>query len=99
MLVQSAYTVKKSEVTQRKNTLEEALSILDATIEQTQNNIVITTIKVQQKDIHAQELSQMLVDISKKIYTYRQTILAYLTNIYSEGNMILGTDGQVDIVK
>jgi hypothetical protein len=99
MLVQSAYTVKKSEVTQRKNTLEEALSILDATIEQTQNSIVITTIKVQQKDIRAQELSQMLVDISKKIYLYRQTILTYLTNIYSEGNMILGTDGQVDIVK
>ena len=30
---------------------------------------------------------------------YRQTILSYLTNIYSEGNMVLDTDGQVDIVK
>jgi hypothetical protein len=55
--------------------------------------------RIREKDTKSQELSQLSIDLSKKIYTYRQTILSYLTNIYSEGNMVLDTDGQVDIVK
>lgn len=98
-IVQAAYIAKKSDVQERRYTLEEALRILDSTIEQTQSNITITNVKINQKDIRTQELSQMLVDVSKKIYTYRQTILSYLSNIYAEGNMILDYEGEVDIVK
>jgi murein DD-endopeptidase MepM/ murein hydrolase activator NlpD len=98
-LVQAAYIAKKSEVTERRNTLEEALSILDSTIEQTQSNIAVMVVKIKQKDIRAQELSQMLIDISKKIHVYRGTILSYLSNIYTEGNMVLDSEWEVDIVK
>lgn len=55
--------------------------------------------RIHEKDLKSQELSQLSIDLSKKIYSYRQTILSYLTNIYSEGNMVLDTDGEVDIVK
>ncbi len=49
-------------------------------------------VKIKQKDIRAQELSQMLIDISKKIHVYRGTILSYLSNIYTEGNMVLDSE-------
>lgn len=98
-LVQGAYMIKKTEVTERRNTLEEALGILDATIEQSESSIKIMNVRIKQKDLRSQELSQMLVDTSKKIYVYRQTILSYLSNIYAEGNMVLDTEGEVDIIK
>ncbi|MFZ2256188.1 MAG: hypothetical protein WAW30_06600 [Patescibacteria group bacterium] len=91
--------IKKTEVTERRNTLEEALGILDATIEQSESSIKIMNVRIKQKDLRSQELSQMLVDTSKKIYVYRQTILSYLSNIYAEGNMVLDTEGEVDIIK
>ena len=98
-LVQSAYIAKKSDVTERRQTLEEALSILDSTIAQSESSIILSSMRIHEKDLKSQELSQLSIDLSKKIYSYRQTILSYLTNIYSEGNMVLDTDGEVDIVK
>lgn len=98
-LVQWAYIAKKSEVTIRRNTLEEALEILDSTISQSEVKIAVMNMKIREKDLKAQELSKMMVEISRKIHSYRQTILSYLWNIYSEGNMILDSEGEVDIVK
>lgn len=98
-LVQGAYIAKKSEVTERRNTLEEALAILDATIEQSELSIKIMDARIRQKDLRSQELSQNMIDTSKKIYIYRQTILSYLSNIYAEGNMVLDTEWEVDIIK
>ncbi len=98
-LVQGAYIAKKSDVTERRKTLEEALTILDSTIAQSEASIALSAMRIREKDLKSQELSQLSIDLSKKIYTYRQTILSYLTNIYSEGNMVLDDDGQVDIVK
>lgn len=98
-LIQWAYVAKKDEITERRNTLEVALWILDATISQSESSIAIMTVRIRQKDLRSQELSQSLIDTSKKIYTYRQTILSYLSNIYAEGNMVLGNDGEVDIIK
>lgn len=97
--MQGAYVVKKSEVTERRNTLEEALRILDATIEQSESSIKIMNARIRQKDLRSQELSQNMIDTSKKIYIYRQTILSYLANIYAEGNMVQGNDGEIDIIK
>ena len=75
-LMQGAYVAKKNGITERRNTLEEALEILDATISQSGSSIAIMTVRIQQKDLRSQELSQSIIDTSKKIYTYRQTILS-----------------------
>jgi murein DD-endopeptidase MepM/ murein hydrolase activator NlpD len=98
-LVQGAYTSKKTEITEHRKTLEEALEILDKTIAQSEANIELSNKRIREKDLKAQELSQMLIDISKKIYVYRETILSYLANIYAEGNVVFSDSGDIDIVK
>lgn len=98
-LVQSAYSIKKEEVSEKRRTLEEALAILDTTIDQSKSNIAILALKIRDKDAKSQELSMMLVELSKKIYVYRETILSYLANIYSEWNMVFTDEWQIDVVR
>jgi len=98
-LMQTAYTIKKEEVTNRRQTLEEALEILDATITQSENQLAISSLRIYQKDMRWQELSQELVDISKKIYAYRQVILSYLHHIYREGDVVFDDQGNIDIIR
>jgi murein DD-endopeptidase MepM/ murein hydrolase activator NlpD len=99
LLIQGAYVEKKNEVTGQRKTLEEALAILDSTIAQTEAQITLSNIRIREKDIKAQELSQLSIDLSKKIYASRKTILSYVANIYAEWNMVFGTDGEIDIVR
>lgn len=84
LLIQGAYVEKKNEVTGQRKTLEEALAILDSTIAQTEAQITLSNMRIREKDIKAQELSQLSIDLSKKIYASRKTILSYVANIYAE---------------
>lgn len=86
-------------MTSRRQTLEEALDILDKVIAQSEANIALSNFRIREKDVRSQELSNMSIELSKKIYSYRQTILAYIANIYSEGSLLLDNNGEVDIVK
>lgn len=98
-LVKQAYQVKKDEVTTKRNTLESAVATLDKAIESTAAEIQETKNQITQKQYKIQEFHLSSIDLKKKVTEYRKIILAYLSNIYSEGNLVLDNAGDVDIMK
>lgn len=97
--VENYYAEKKSEATAERITLEEALKKLDDAILATEKSIseTQTLIAQRQQKIIALEIASL--ELKKKIASHRKTILDYLANIYSEGNLIFNESGEVDTVK
>ncbi len=98
-LVQSAYQIKKDLATERRTDLETAIATIDKAIQDTANQITDTANQITEKEIQSQELAQVSLDLKKKIYLHRNTILEYLANIYSDGNILLDKKWEVDIIK
>ena len=69
--------------------LETAIAAIDKAIEDTANQIMDTANQITEKEVQSQELAQISLDLKKKIYLHRNTILEYLANIYSDGNVLL----------
>lgn len=97
--MQSAYQVKKDAVSEVRVSLEKALEILAESIRFTTESINKTNIDITNKQIKIQQLRAVEISLRARIAQHRAIILAYLTNIYSEGNSILDTLGNVDIIK
>lgn len=66
-------------------------------ISATENTINETKEAIVQKQNRIQALERLQLNLRKKIAEHRKIILAYLANIYSQGNLILGDDGEVDL--
>lgn len=86
--VEGYYAEKKTETTAVRMTLENALKKLDEAIAATVRSIEETknTIAIKQQKILALEMAS--IELKKKIASHRKTILEYLANMYSEGNLI-----------
>ena len=97
--MQSAYQGKKDAVSEVRVSLEKALEVLAESIRVTTESIDTTSIDITNKQIKIQELRSVEISLRARISEHRTIILAYLTNIYSEGNSILDTAGNVDIIK
>lgn len=97
--VEGYYAEKKSETTAVRMTLENTLKKLDDAILATEKSIEETkhSIGVKQQKILALETAS--IELKKKISSHRKTILEYLANMYSEGNLIFDDAGNVDIMK
>ncbi len=98
-LVKQVYQVKKDEFSEKRNTLENALMVLDAAIASTETEIENGRIQITQKQYKIQEFHISAIELKKKIAEYKKIILSYLANIYSEGNLVLDQTGNIDIMK
>jgi murein DD-endopeptidase MepM/ murein hydrolase activator NlpD len=98
-VVKDAYVEKKSVVVERRRSLESAIATLDKAIETMATSIQETKNTIYQKEKKIQELHVASFQMKKKIAGHKKIILSYLSNIYSEGNMILDVAGNVDIMK
>jgi murein DD-endopeptidase MepM/ murein hydrolase activator NlpD len=98
-LVTQAYTLKKNIVVERKQSLEEALHVLDDAINDAAQEIQNLQWEIHQKDEKIQQLQTLSINLKQKIHEHRQIILAYLSNIYAEGNMIFNTEWEIDVMK
>lgn len=98
-LVKQVYQIKKDEFSEKRNTLENALMVLDAAIASTETEIENGRIQITQKQYKIQEFHISAIELKKKIAEYKKIILSYLANIYSEGNLVLDQTGNIDIMK
>lgn len=97
--IENYYTEKKNQSTADRITLEKAIKQLDDAISATEKSIADTKSTIVDKQQKIQALSVASLELRKKISTYRETILSYLANMYSEGNLIFDDNGEVDVMK
>lgn len=65
----------------------------------TTESITQTTLDIKLKQTKIQQLQSDGLTLRTRIREHRQIILAYLKNIYSEGNSILDPTGNIDLIK
>lgn len=68
-------------------------------IQATTESIATTTVDITLKQQKLQQLQADGISMRVRISEHRAIILAYLTNIYSEGNTILDAGGNIDLIK
>ncbi len=98
-LIQTGYKMKKDIAAEKRFTLEEALSVLDISITQTENSVKANSDTIDLKSKHLAALKTESIDTKRKISKYRSTILKYVTHVYSEWNSVYGSSGSIDIMK
>lgn len=98
-LMQNVYQIKKDIVTEKRMDLETALMIIDRAISETDQKIQDTLSQIHEKELKSQELARASIELQKKIYLHRTTILQYLANIYSEWSLFLDNEWKVDTIK
>ncbi len=97
--VETYYAEKKSEATSERVTLQAALKKLDDAIAATEKSIEETKRYIAQRQQKILALEMASIELRKRISSHRKTILEYLSNMYSEGNLIFDENGEVDIMK
>ena len=97
--IQWAYQAKKDAIGEVRVSLESALAVLEVSIQATTESIATTTVDITLKQQKLQQLQADGISMRVRISEHRAIILAYLTNIYSEGNTILDAGGNIDLIK
>ena len=97
--VEEFYTEKKNETTVARVSLENTLKTIDTSIQATNTSIEQTQTSILEKKQKIQVLERASLELKKKIHSYRETILSYLANLYSEGNLIMDDSGQIDMMQ
>ncbi len=90
---------KRQEAKNRMNTLEQRMKQIDASIAETEKNIQETEETIKKKEKSIEIWKQAQVQTQYKADTYKATILDYLANIYSQGNIGLSQSGSADIIQ
>jgi len=97
--IEEYYVGKKNETASERMTLETALKGIDNSIAATNSSITQTQNTILEKRQKIQVLEHASLELKRKISSYRQTILSYLANIYSEGNLIMDDSGEIDMMQ
>lgn len=97
--VEKYYGEKKQEVTQKRLTLEAALTQIENAIKVTEQSIADTEGKIIAKQQKVEALNIASMGLQRKIASHRKILLDYLANMYSEGNLIFDENGDVDMAK
>ena len=97
--IQTAYQVKKDAIGEVRVSLEQALAVLAESIRVTTESITQTNLDIKIKQTKIQQLQSDGLALRSRIREHRQIILAYLRNIYSQGNTVLDAGGNIDLIK
>jgi DNA repair exonuclease SbcCD ATPase subunit len=97
--IESVYQQKKSDLTEVRRSLEDALAVLTASITTTEQSITETTESIRTKGEKIQQLQSDSVILRRKIHDHRVIILSYLANIYSQKSQVTDNDGNIDLIK
>lgn len=97
--MENFYAEKKETTTQKRLNLENTIQLLDNAIKKTEEWIANTKAIINEKKIKIKALDKQSYNLRKKIISHRKVILEYISNIYSEWNLIFDAYGEVDIMK
>jgi septal ring factor EnvC (AmiA/AmiB activator) len=93
------YQEKKNAISEVRVSLENTLAVLTESIRVTTESIATTSADIIVRQDRIAELERSGLVLRARIREHRAIILAYLKNIYSEGNSILDTTGNIDLIK
>ena len=97
--LEEQYTTKKDIVTERRMSLEEAITSIENSISDTYDDIARTQKSMDEKNGRIDTYQGMSSVLSLRIAKNRSTILSYLANIYSETHIIYDQDNNIDIIQ
>ncbi len=97
--IEKAYQIKKDLVTEKRQTLEEALMILDNSVKQSEDSIQANKDTIDFKTKYLDELAKKWEILKEKINHSKIILLEYVAHIYSIGNTIYTPKSSVDILQ
>lgn len=95
--MQQTYETKKSFVTEKRTSLEDAIESLDSAIEKTQSDITNSENSILEKQGKIQEYQSTSLQLKRRILKNRTIIFSYLANIHSEGSLIYDNNDSIDM--
>ena len=95
--VQETYSIKKNLATEKRGSLEQAMSIIDEAITMTEHDIENSEYSILEKRRRIQEYQITSLQLKRKIFKNRSIIFSYLANIHSEGSLIYDTQNDIDV--
>ena len=95
--MQQTYETKKSFVTEKRTSLEEAIGLLNSAIEKTQSDITNSENSILEKQGKIQEYQSTSLQLKRRILKNRAIIFSYLANIHSEGSLIYDDNDSIDM--
>ncbi|PID83965.1 hypothetical protein CSB09_03555 [Candidatus Gracilibacteria bacterium] len=96
---QSEYEAKRIQAEEHINTLSQRVALIDASIDETRQAMEEAETLIEQKERKIEIWKQAQLKTQYTIDSYKKTILSYLANIYSQGNIGLTNSGQADIIQ
>ncbi len=97
--MQGVYQAKKDAIGEVRVSLEQALAVLAESIRVTTASITQAHLDIAAKQTKIQQLQSDGLALRSRIREHRAIILAYLRNIYSQGNSLLDAGGNIDLIK
>lgn len=99
--LENTYVEKKQFISERKTSLEVAITSLDNAIDDTLLGINKTKQSIEAKKNKIEQYQDISIGLSTRIKKNRSVILSYLANIYSEGNLVFNKEdnNNVDIIQ
>ncbi len=97
--VQETYSIKKNLATEKRNSLEEALWLIDDAVAKTQENIDTSEQSIIEKRSKIQEYQITSLQLKRKIVRNRSVIFQYLASIHSEWAFVYDQNNDIDIVQ
>ncbi len=93
------YKEQKQVVTREKITLKRTIAELDTSISETEQSIKDTEDRIAEKNREIAEYSLHIDELQQKIATNKESILKYLTYIYTKGDLIYDNAQNIDVMR
>ena len=98
-LIETGYKMKKTLVSEKRFSLEEALRNLDDSINESEKSIQANIDTEKFKSRYLEKLQEQSIALKRKIANYRRVILEYISSVYSDGNSVYNSNGTIDILQ
>lgn len=95
--VTKTYQAKKQSTSVKKQSLEEAISLIESNILETATDIETTERSMKEKNTRIDEYQDLSITLALRIQKNRTTILSYLANIYAEWMFMYDENNNIDI--
>lgn len=90
------YDQKRSEYTRERQSLESTLSLLSGSIARTESSLRTTERSLLDTAEQVQDFTALSLEFKRKIHRNRTVLLGYLSNMYSEGNLLYDENNTID---
>ncbi len=95
--IQETYTIKKNLATEKRNSLEGAMKLIDDAVITTEQDIGNSENSIMLKRGRIQEYQITSLQLKRKIFKNRSIIFSYLASIHTESSLIYSAHNEIDM--